>query len=128
MVGGAFWRFLSKAFSPHKMNLKFSLVYEQYHCIQIREDKIIEKYTLEVALKFRVFQGLTLNEPWIESTHSSLKILPWPWKYCHWNWLEFQGISTLNLEKPWPLNSNFSLPWPWIENSKIASRTLKILD
>ena len=96
--------------------------------VWIREDKIIENYTLEVALKFQDFQGLTLKKPWIKNIDLPLNFSPWPWNYCLYSCLEFQGFSRLNLEKPWPWNFNFSLPWPWIENSKIELRTLKILE
>ena len=100
------------------------------HCIKVttREDKIIENYTLEVALKFQDFQGLTLKKPWIKNIDLPLNFSPWPWNYCLHSCLEFQGFLRLNLEKPWLWNFNFSLPWPWIENSKIELRTLKILE
>ena len=92
------------------------------------EGKILENCTLEVALNFWVFQGLTLKKPCIKSIDFSLKLIPWPWKCCPWSCLDFQGFSRLNLEKPWLPKSNFCLPWPWIENSNILSRTLKTLD
>ena len=70
---------------------------------------------------------MTLKKPWIKNADLLLKFFPWLWKYCPDSCLEFQGFTRLNLENPWPLNSDFSLPWPWIENSKIRSRTSNTL-
>ena len=75
--------------------------------VRRRGCKILENVPLEVASNFEEFQGLPLKKPWIKIEYSPLKDRPWPWKSWPRTCLELQGLSRLNLDKPWSKISIF---------------------
>ena len=100
-----------------------SVFFNPWVIITFLENAALESSVLDLALKFKDFQGNSLKYPWIFSWFNPWLVHSIPWKFQPWVDLELQGFSRITLEKSpnflalqpltWRQNFYKSLPLTW---------------